>query len=411
MKFNKIMCILVLALTQPTLAGTIDLNSLNQSEINKRNIDNITYHSISEKNISISQADFSDDTKSSFSSPIPDLNSLRSKYGFSTLNDNTQLYTAAKYHTFYLKNKDIPSHDENKNDPMFFGINPLERSKRSGYTSNQSQYSVGEVVAFYDGQHESDLEKFLVAIYHRFIILDPKFDDVGYYYLKSDNKNIIEIMMGTTNFNKPIQYSNYPYDDQTDVPVNFYPAQELPNPMPGYESVGYPVSFQITGGHELTVKSFNLKNNSGKKIDGKFLLPSSDKEIQQSQFAFIPYTPLSEQEKYTASITGIINDNEFSKTWSFTTKTMPKPQLTPSKTLLKPNEVFELSYKNINASSVDFKAGTIGSNINLIKVISQEWGKISLQALPGCLLKEGCEVTMKIVADSKVYSTKINVSQ
>lgn len=408
MKFNKIICMLLLFLTQSASAGTIDLNSLKESEISKRNIDSI---STSTNTIDTSQADFSDDTKSRFSNPIPDLNSLRSKYGFSILNNNTQLYTAAKYHTFYLRNKDIPSHDENQNDPMFFGIDPLERSKRSGYTSNQSQYSVGEVVAFYDGSHENDLEKFLVAIYHRFIVLDPKFDDVGYYYLKSDNKNIIEIMMGTTNLNKPIQYSNYPYDDQTDVPVNFYPTQELPNPMPGYEIVGYPISFQITGGHKLEIKSFNLKNNSGQQIDGKFLIPSSDKEIQESQFAFIPYKPLSEQEKYTASIAGVINNNQFSKTWSFTTRIMPKPQLTPSKKLLKPNEIFELSYKNINASSVDFKAGTIGSNSNLIKVISQEWGKISLQALPGCLLKEGCEVTMKIIADSKVYSTKINVSQ
>lgn len=411
MNFKQINLLLLIFMPLCALSGTIDLNNLKQTEINKRDITNISNESFSDNKESVSINDFNNDTKSRLSNPIPDLNVLRSRYGFSNLRYNEKLYVSAKNHTLYLQNKELPSHDENQADPLFFGLNPLDRSKNAGYINNASQYSVGEVVAFYDGEHGDDLEKFLVAIYHRFIILDPKFDEVGYYYMKSQNKNIIEIMMGTTNLNKPIQYSNYPYDNQNEIPVSFYPAQELPNPMPGYEIVGYPISFQITGGHILKVNSFSLTDNKGQQINGKILTSSTDKEVQDSQFAFIPYNPLLENEKYTASITGIINNHNFSKTWSFTTKIMPKPEVFASSNSLKPNENFQLLYKNIDSSSVSFKAATIGSNNNLIKVVSQEWGKITLQALPGCVLKEGCEVTMKIVTENKTYSTKITVHQ
>lgn len=388
-----------------TQLHAIDLQSLKQDQINQRNI-NVVNNS---NNITGSISDFSSDTQSNNNNPIPALNVLRERYGFNDLRINKSLENAAKNHAFYLENKEMPSHDENPSDNRFTGSDPLQRSIKTGYINGKGQYSVGEVVAFYDGEHEDDLGKFLVAIYHRFIILDPKFQEIGYYYSKVSNKNIIEIMLGTTNLNNAIQYSNYPYDNQNEVPINFYPEQELPNPMPGYNIVGYPISFQITGGHDLLVKHFSLKDSQNNEVEGKFLTSDNDKEVQKSQFAFIPLKVLKEKETYFVSISGIINNNNFNKEWSFSTKEMPKPKLFTEKNIYVPNENFNLFYKNIESSSVGFRAGTVGSKNNLIQVVSQEWGKISLKTLPGCTIPEGCEVTMKIVADNNSYSTTIKV--
>ncbi len=334
-------------------------------------------------------------SNNSYSDPIQTLNNLRAIYGLNRLYENRQLAFAAEKHAYYLKGQNQPSHYEESNQPNYFGKDPMERALKSEYSN--TSFSVGEVLAFYDGERSNDIEKFLVAIYHRFLILEPKYNEVGSHYIKNGTTNIIEIMLGVRNdMSNNIQTSYYPYDNQIDIPLLFYPSQEIPNPMPEREIVGYPITFQISSGNKLDIVSFNLYDDKGNNLDGKIMNTSTDEHITESQFGFIPYNKFRENTKYTVNISGYINGSPFSKRWSFTTKKEPGISINVNKAVFYPNEIVNLKYSGVDTRSVNMMSKVIGSKTALVKVKEQSWGNITLDTLKGCELQEGCNVSLTL---------------
>lgn len=328
------------------------------------------------------------------------LNDIRGKFGLDPLNKNYSLMNAAYNHAYYLTDKDTLSHYQEKNDTKFTGVTPLDRAIYAGYNKGKQYVKVGEVVAMYNGrQQNDDLNSFLMAIYHRLTILNPSFTDYGEIRLSNGNKNISEMKVGTTYWDDKVHYIYYPYDNMINVPTLFPPYQEDPNPMPGYNKVGYPISFQISDENTLNISKFTLQDSKGNEIPGKILTSKTDPHILNSQFAFIPFEELNGQQVYFVSIEGNANNwPSFKKSWSFKTESKKNPILTVEKDVYNPNEIVKIYYDNVTDSKVKMGVETYGGNTVLLESISPKntWGVSEFKVLPGCKIKSGCSATFTL---------------
>lgn len=341
---------------------------------------------------------------------VKDLNLIRSKFGLKNLQENLSLKSAAINHAYYLSDKDYVSHDQIYNDKKFTGATPLDRAVYSGYNKGESFIRIGEVVAMYNGrQHYNDLENFLVAIYHRFSILEPSFKDYGEIRISDGYKNIAEMKLGTTLQQDELKYIYYPVNNQINIPTYFYPSQEIPNPMPNYNKVGYPISFQITEGAILDVENFIMTDSSGNILKGKFLTSKTDGNVLKSQFAFIPYQELKNDESYDIKIAGKMNSEGFLKSWKFKTEAKRTPYLNSDKIEYYPNEIIKIDYGNISDINMKMEIETFNSDGLILKIISKKnsWGYVELEALSGCKSKKGCDAifTLKL-NNGESYSKK-----
>lgn len=364
--------------------NSVDLNSLLAERTNI-------------KPTSTEDTDISSQSSVSVKDPITALNELRSVYGLNYLYPNQQLAFAAQKHAQYLVGKDNPSHFEVEGLPGFFEKDPMNRALKAKYS--QTSFSVGEVFSFYDGDRKEDLDKFLVAIYHRFLVLEPKYNEVGSYYVKDGKTNIMEIMLGfrgASAQSSNVQYAYYPYDKQVNVPVVFYPADEIPNPLPERQEVGYPVSFQVSSGATLTVKEFRLLDSQGQALPGKMMTKETDSHLTASQFGFIPYNKLESNKRYYASIDVLINGMPVRKEWSFTTKAESAIKLWLSQTSAKPGDVITLKYEGLENRVINTIFSIKGSSVALVKTKEASEGKLQIDVLSGCLVKEGCDVLLTV---------------
>lgn len=328
------------------------------------------------------------------------LNDIRGRFGIDPLNKNYSLMNAASNHAYYLTDKDTLSHYQDKNDPKFTGVTPLERAIYAGYGKGEQYVKVGEVVAMYNGrQQKDDLSNFLMAIYHRLTILNPTFTDYGEIRLSNGNKNISEMKVGTTYEDDKVHYIYYPYDNMNNVPTLFLPYQEDPNPMPGYNKVGYPISFQISDENTLNVSEFKLTDSNGNNVPGKILTQSTDSHMTKSQFAFIPFEELKNQQVYFVSIVGSANNwPSFKKSWSFKTESKRIPTVTVEKDVYSPNEIVKIYYDNITDSKVKMGIQTYGGRGILLESITPKdtWGVSEFKVLPGCKINSGCSATFTL---------------
>jgi len=389
-------------LLQPTAEPSLPSQPAHHEDNHKKPKNSVDLNSLlaERNNIKPTSIDDIDTTSQSFSSvkdPITALNELRSVYGLNYLYPNQQLAFAAQKHAQYLVGKDNPSHFEIDGLPGFFEKDPMNRALKAKYS--QTSFSVGEVFSFYEGDRKDDLDKFLVAIYHRFLVLEPKYNEVGSYYVKDGKVNIMEIMLGVRDIaaqSSNIQYSYYPYDKQTNVPVVFYPSDEIPNPLPEKQEVGYPVSFQISSGSTLKVKEFKLLDSKGQALEGKLMTKETDSHITASQFGFIPYNKLEPNERYYASINAVVNGVSIRKEWSFTTKPDSVIKLSLSQASAKPGDVVTLKYEGLENRMINTIFSIKGSNVPLVKTKEATEGKVQIEILRGCSLKEGCDVMLTI---------------
>lgn len=327
------------------------------------------------------------------------LNKIRKEFNLPTLTENPSLLAAAINHAYYLTDKNA-THYQDESSSKFTGVTPIDRAIYSGYKDGAGYVKVGEVVTTYNGKlRDDDLQSFLVAIYHRFAILEPSFNEYGEVTLTDGkNKQVSEIKLGSRKlFNNTINYIHYPVNNQINVPVVFYPEQEVPNPMPDYKEVGYPISFQITEGHHLNVVDFSLSDSKGDILKGKKLTSLTDKNVKENQFAFIPFERLKNNTDYEAKILFNIKGGEpYFKSWKFKTEDKKIPKVLSDKNIYKPGEIVNIEYKDMNATNVKVEVNSKMSIMPLLTVIYGEdsWGVMKFKVGKGCLIKSGCVAEM-----------------
>ncbi|WP_426340309.1 CAP domain-containing protein [Pseudoduganella sp. S-14] len=258
-------------------------------------------------------------------------NYRRADIGLAMLSCNEFLNKAALAHSNYLRLNNIVSHDEVSGNPGFTGATLPDRLANAGYILGDNNYAYGEVIsAASDRSGFYHAEELIAAIYHRFVIFEPQFREMGtgastsgsgYTYFTSD--------MATHNgFGAGLGKGNtvtYPKNGQVSVPTSFDSDTESPDPVPNLNRVGYPVSIHsditTTDGIKVTAANFTIRPRGGSPLATRLLTNATDSEHTRKQSAaIVPLTTLLSNTTYDVNFVGTVDGVDVSKNWSFTTK-------------------------------------------------------------------------------------------
>ncbi len=255
------------------------------------------------------------------------LNYRRSQIGMAALTQNAIIDKAAQGHSDYQRINNTITHVQTSGKQGFTGATLEDRLKNAGYVFTGSN-AIGEVISATSNQNGFYMaEELITAIYHRFVIFEPVFREVGtgsgttssgYAYFTADfvtNDGFGTGLAGNT-------VGVWPVNGQTGVPVNFFSNNEEPDPVPDLNEVGYPVSVHVNLSHTLTVQSFTIRARNGSaNLQTRLLVKGQDPNTTTSSAAaIVPLSTLAPATTYDVSFIGAIDGNAVSKTWSFTTK-------------------------------------------------------------------------------------------
>lgn len=254
------------------------------------------------------------------------LNYRRGQVGISVLAQSTLIDRAAQAHSDYQKLNDQITHDETAGKAGYTGATLLQRLNAAGYNFANATYAYGEVIsAATNGSGAYMAEELITAIYHRFVIFEPQFKEIGtgaaatirgYNYFTAD-------FAANNGYGPGIgrgKFVTWPYNGQTAVTPNFFSDYEAPDPVPNANEVGYPVSVHADISAVLTVGSFTIQPQGGQALAVRLLQHATDQETPQSAAAIVPLSVLKAATTYEVTFSGTIDGVATTKSWSFTTR-------------------------------------------------------------------------------------------
>ena len=109
----------------------------------------------------------------------------------------------------------------------------------------------------------------------------------------------------------------YPYNGQTNLPLGYSPASELPNPLPGVSMTGMPLSVHGSMFSSFLVTRATLFNNTANQAQD--LIASDSTGGARSAFVFFPKNVLSAGSSYTFCVDVQVNGKLRQPCSSFTT--------------------------------------------------------------------------------------------
>ena len=254
-------------------------------------------------------------------------NFRRQQIGLTVLTRNSVIDVAAQNHSQYQKLNNSVTHSEIAGRSGFTGIDALARMNQVGYSfSPLFAYAYGEVISGSSATTgASHAEELINAIYHRFVIFEPMFKEIGSGASTGTNS----FTYITTNFAANNGFGpgigkgkiiTYPYANQKQISTVFFSDQESPDPVPNQNAVGFPISVHadITG--NVTVQQFTVQQHGGLALPVILLSKATDLETPSSAAAIIPLNILAAGTLYDVQFIGNVDGVPVSQSWSFTTK-------------------------------------------------------------------------------------------
>jgi uncharacterized protein YkwD len=254
-------------------------------------------------------------------------NFRRQQMGLAPVARNAQVDKAALAHSNYQAINDFITHDEVSTRRGFTGSTVFERLQSAGYSLPGSNYAFGEVIsATGDRSGVNAAEELITAIYHRFVIMEPKFLEAGagvatgssgytYFTTNFATRTLNQGGLGNGGL------VTYPFNGQQNLPTVFYSNQEQPDPVPDRNEVGYPVSVHADITSRLKVGSFTISPRGRAPLSTLLLTYDNDKEIAEpSVAAIIPIDVLQPQTDYDVRFTGTVDNVAVDRSWSFRTR-------------------------------------------------------------------------------------------
>jgi uncharacterized protein YkwD len=269
------------------------------------------------------------------------LNFRRGQVGLSTLAHSTVVDIAAQGHSDYQRINNTITHNQEKGRQGFTGGDVGARLEAAGYRFNTSaSRAYGEVIsATGNGSGQYMAEELITAVYHRFVIFEPVFKEIGtgaattgtgYHYFTAN-------FTANNGYGTGIadgQVAVWPFSGQTSVPRNFFSDTEQPDPVPDtperkFNEVGYPISVHANIDLTIRVTSFTVRPRGGAELAVRLLSHANDTNTGQSSAGIVPLAPLAANTVYDVSFVGstnvitdgvVISTTPVTRTWSFTTR-------------------------------------------------------------------------------------------
>lgn len=251
-------------------------------------------------------------------------NYRRAQAGVPVVVENAQINNAALGHSEYLRVNNLLSHDQEAGRQGFTGVSLGDRLNAAGYTLDRTRgYVTGEVISgTNNGSGFFMAEELITAIYHRFVIFEPMFQEIGTGAASSSTGyHILTADFASRNgFGPGIARGaivTWPFGDQTQVPPNFFSDTEQPDPVPNRNEVGYPVSVHANIDSTLAVTSFTLRPRGGSELQVLRIDPLA---LEKSAASIVPLQPLLAATTYEVNFNGTVNGAAVTRAWSFTTR-------------------------------------------------------------------------------------------
>lgn len=254
------------------------------------------------------------------------INYRRSQAGVGALTRNSLLDRSSQAHSDYQRMNNTVTHDEQANKPGFTGATVEDRVQAAGYKL-VGNYASGEIIAATTNNTGFYMaEELVTAIYHRFVMFEPLFKDMGTGAAStSANYVYFTTNLGATNGYSPGLPSHnivsWPFSGQTGVVTTFSSDYEEPDPVPNVDKVGYPISVHANLTETIAVQSFTVRPRGGAELRTRLLVKGQDPNTTMSSVAaIVPLAPLASNTTYDVSFTGTVGGAPVTKTWSFTTR-------------------------------------------------------------------------------------------
>ena len=253
------------------------------------------------------------------------INYRRIQAGLPKLTENSLIDAAAQGHSNYQKINNTITHDEISSNSGFTGAQLVDRLNAAGYLL-KGEYAAGEVIAAATDTSGFVLsEQLITAIYHRFVIFEPAFKEIGtgaatiaggYTYFTAD-------FAANNGYGPGLRRGNivvYPVDKQTRVATSFSTNQETPDPVANQDLTGYPISVHANISAILNVSTFTVRPHGGSDLTVKMLISAQDPETPVSAAAIIPLAVLAASTTYDVAFSGSVDGVPVTRSWSFTTQ-------------------------------------------------------------------------------------------
>jgi uncharacterized protein YkwD len=255
------------------------------------------------------------------------LNYRRGLVGMSTLVRSNLIDIAAQGHSDYQRINNTITHDQTPGKEGFTGVDVSARLAAAGYRFNTSaSRAYGEVIsAASNGSGQYMAEELITAIYHRFVIFEPVFKEIGtgaattaagYNYFTANFTANDGYGAGLARG----QVAVWPFNGQVSVPRNFFSNTESPDPVPDRNEVGYPISVHANIDVTVAVTSFTVRPRGGADLAVRLLTNANDTHTGRSSAAIVPLSPLAANTVHDVSFTGTAGGTAVTRTWSFTTR-------------------------------------------------------------------------------------------
>jgi Flp pilus assembly protein TadD len=249
------------------------------------------------------------------------LNATRKLAHLNPVHLDDRISSGATAHAYWwLFNMSLPAvkglgiHREVPNTPGFTGITMRDRSTKFGYP----QASMAEDIT-HRGDPAAAIKDWVDSVYHRFPLMIPTLDAVGFGEATGGGLPIDVLDMGYLNeVGDPLSQVAFPAEGQTAVPVAFV-GNELPDPVPpgGKYPTGYPVTLNFNPYVNVSVAVSEIRDASGHPVDS-YVLPATHAE--ENVLTILPKAPLNTNTTYQVHVTGTIDGAGFTRDWSFTTE-------------------------------------------------------------------------------------------
>jgi uncharacterized protein YkwD len=250
------------------------------------------------------------------------INYRRGQAGVPTLTENAQINVAALGHSEYQRDNNTMTHDQVAGRQGFTGVTLGDRLNAAGYTLSGG-YAYGEIISgTTNGSGFYMAEELVTAIYHRFVMFEPMFREIGTGAATASNGfNYFTANLASRNgFGTGIArgtVATWPFNGQTQVTPNFFSDTEEPDPVPNQNEVGYPISVHANLDAPVTVTSFTVRPRGGANLTTLRVDPTG---ATKTAAAIVPLQPLRAATTYDVSFSGTVDGTPVTRDWSFTTR-------------------------------------------------------------------------------------------
>jgi hypothetical protein len=267
-------------------------------------------------------------------------NFRRQQIGLPALSRNSKIDTAALGHSNYQTFNGI-THIQDENRQGFTGVclfddvdvpacapSKVSRLEAAAYQfAPLTSYAFGEVIVRTgDPSGFNGAEDLIAAIYHRFVIFEPVFKEVGSGSATASDGAIYMTtdfaVSPMTRILGPGGIVVYPFANQQNVGRNFFSDTESPDPVPeqGKNEVGYPISVHADITSNLSVQGFIVQPRGGQPLEVRLLANSVDPQTPKSVASIVPLEVLAAATTYDVQFSGTVDGVSVTRSWSFTTR-------------------------------------------------------------------------------------------